>query len=274
MSPGADDRVTGPIGGSTAGHLFGSSDRADSAGVPWQGRSFAHTAASDDDGSADQALLAALTDFASGAGDPAIVVDAVRGARLLVPLLARAGDVRVTSDGRTVDKTQELSLATVRAPDGRSVLPAFSSVRTMAAWNPRARPVPAAGPRIALAAAGEQTELIVIDPTSPTEFVLRRPAIKALATDEPWAPPWSDGEVAAAFRRALGTEESAIGLTLENGDPTARLRGAEVEVVLRLRPGLDQDALRDLVQRLSTTWGASAVIAERVDSMALRLLQG
>jgi hypothetical protein len=253
------------------GHLFGSSDRADSAGVPWHGRTFDQSAASTDDGSADPVLLRALTRFAAGDEGPEAVVEAVRAARLLVPLLAHAGEVGVAPDGRAVDKTQELSIATVQAPDGRAVLPAFSSVQTMSAWNARARPIPAIGPRIALAAAGEQTELVVIDPTSPTEFVLRRPAVKALATGEAWTTPWSDPDVAAAFHRAVDAEASVTDVNLTAGDPSARLRGPEIEVVLSLRPGLNQDAVRSLVQRLTAAWAQSAVIAERVDSMTLRL---
>lgn len=239
--------------------------------MPWQGRSFEQSAASDDDGSADPALLSALTRFAAGEEGPEAVVEAVRAARLLVPLLAHAGEVGVSPEGRLVDKTQELSIATVQAPDGRAVLPAFSSVQTMSAWNPRARPIPAVGPRIALAAAGERTELVVIDPTSATEYVLRRPAVKALATGEAWTAPWSDSAVGDAFRHAVAGEEPIIGVALASGDPSARLQGPEVEVVLTLEPGLDQDAVGGLVQRLTAAWAASVVIAERVDSMTLRL---
>ncbi|WP_022901668.1 SseB family protein [Humibacter albus] len=253
-------------------HLFGSSDRADSAGVPWEGRRFEHAPASDDDGSADPALLAALTGFAAGTHSAVDIVESVRAARLLVPLLAHAGDIGETPEGHVVDKTQELSIATVRAPDGRAVLPAFTSVQTLAAWNPRARPVPAVGPRIALAAAGEQTELVVIDPTSPTEHVLRRPAVKALATGAEWTPPWAAPEVGDAFRRSAASEPDVIEVRLASADPGARLQGPEVEVGVVLRPGLDADALHALVGRLTAAWAASEVIAERVDSMALRLL--
>jgi len=254
------------------GHLFGSSGSADSAGQPWQGRRFEQNAASSDDGSADPALIAALTAFVADAGDEVAVVEAFRGARLLVPLLAHAGDVGETADGHLVDKTQELSITTVSAPDGRAVLPAFTSVQTLAAWNPKARPVPAVGPRIALAAASEQTELIVIDPTSPSEFVLRRPAVTALATGSAWQPPWSDAELQTAFRASIADETSVVEVALAPGDPSARLAGPELEVGLVLLPGLDADAVRALVQRLSGTWAGSALIAERVDSMTLRLL--
>ena len=160
MSPAADD-----------------SCHADSAGVPWEGRRFEQNPHSGDDGSADPALLAALTAFRAGEGDAVAVVDAYRTARLLIPLVAEKGDEGVGPTGLRVDKTQELSIVTVAGPDGRRVLPVFTSVVTMAAWDPKARPVPADGIRTALAAASDDTDLIVIDPGSATEFVLRRPAV-------------------------------------------------------------------------------------------------
>ena len=68
--------------------------RADSAGVPWEGRSFHANPHSGDDGSADPALLAALRAFRDGSGDQVAVVDAYRSARLLIPLLAEKGGIR------------------------------------------------------------------------------------------------------------------------------------------------------------------------------------
>lgn len=106
MSPAADD-----------------SCHADSAGVPWEGRRFEQNPHSGDDGSADPALLAALTAFRAGEGDAVAVVDAYRTARLLIPLVAEKGDEGVGPTGLRVDKTQELSIVTVAGPDGRRVLP-------------------------------------------------------------------------------------------------------------------------------------------------------
>ena len=91
---------------------------ADSAGVPWEGRSFQPNPHSGDDGSADPALLAALTAFHAGEGDAAAVVDAYRTARLLIPLVAEKGEEGVSPTGLTVDKTQELSIVTVAAQAG------------------------------------------------------------------------------------------------------------------------------------------------------------
>lgn len=244
---------------------------ADSAGQPWAGRHFQPSAATSDDGAADPALAAALAAFGRGDGGQAAVIDAVRGARLLIPLVAHAGDTGEDAHGRLVDKTQELSIVTVAAPDGRSVLPAFTSVATMSAWNPLARPVPADGARVALAAASEQTELVVLDPTSDTEFVLRRPAVWAIGQGELWRPSFDDPEVAAAFEASIGRELAVHRVALESGDPLARLVGPELAVVLELAAGLTQEELDAVLARLAARWAADDIIATRVDSLAVRL---
>lgn len=199
------------------------------------------------------------------------MVDALRESRLLVPLVAHAGEEGLTAAGLRVDKTQELSLVTVEGPDGRRVLPAFSSVEALAVWNRTARPIPVAARRAALAAAAEGTELIVLDPGSPTEFALRRPAVWALAQGEPWAPPLADPELHDAFELAVADEPAVLGLRLVEGDPDARLTAKEVVVVLALAEGLDQAGLTALVQRLHERWAAHPLVADRVDSLAVRL---
>lgn len=177
----------------------------------------------------------------------------------------------MTDGGLRVDKTQELSLVTVSGPDGRRVLPAFTSVEALAAWNPKARPIPVAARRAALAAAAEDTELIVLDPGSPTEFALRRPAVWAIAQDLPWQPAVTDAAVAEAFERSIAREPAIAAFRLIAGDPDARLSGREVVVVLGLVPGLDQTALAALTTRLQESWAEDATIAERVDSLGMKL---
>jgi hypothetical protein len=245
----------------------------DSAGVPWEGRSFDHGPASDDDGSAPPKLLEALHRFRSHELGEAEVVDEVRTSRLLIPLLAHAGDTGIAPSGHLVDKTQELAIITVHGPDGRTVLPAFTSVDTMRAWNPNARPVPADGARVALAAAGEGTDLVVIDATSDTEFAIRRPALWALAQGHSWVPSYADESVLSAFMDAADGEEEILLIQLAPGDPEAQLAGPELIVQISLADGLDQLHLTALIDRLQKRWAASEVIATRVDSMTLRLVR-
>ncbi|RLK53023.1 SseB family protein [Microbacterium telephonicum] len=246
----------------------------DSAGVPWEGRAFEANPHAGDDGSADAALLAALTDFRAGDGDAAAVAEAYRGARLLIPLLAEKGDEGVGPTGLVVDKTQELSIVTVAAPDGRKVLPVFTSVDTMRAWDALARPVPADGIRTALAAASDDTDLIVIDPSSPTEFVLRRPAVWAIGQGQAWEPAHTSPEVFAGLQESIGGELGVLDLSVASGDPDARLRGPELVVRLHLVDGLEQAELDAILQRLASRWAADDRIAVLVDSLTVKLVRG
>lgn len=242
---------------------------ADSAGQPWAGRSFQANDRAADDGSAPPRLVGALKDFHRGDDDGRRVVAEFATARLLIPLVAHAGEHGVTDEGLVVDKTQELSIITVSGPDGRGVMPVFSSVTAMQAWNSQARPVPAEGIRVALAAAEEHTDLVVLDPTSDTEFVIRRPALWAIAQSQEWIPSFADPEVNAAFVRSCRTDSRVAEVSLSAGDPTARLRAPETIVTLALAPGLTREEVSEVVSRLSAQWAADDVIANRVDSLTV-----
>jgi hypothetical protein len=251
--------------------MSGSTPHADSAGTPWAGRSFEPTPFPDDDGSAPPALAEALARHARGEVGQAAVVDALRGARLLIPLVARLGEEGVNEVGLKVDKSAELSIITVAGPDGRSVMPVFTSVAAMGRWNAAARPVPADAVRVALAAASEETDLVVLDPMSETEFVLRRPAVWAVARSLPWTPSPEDPEVTAALEASVVEEPAVVALSTAPGDPRARLDGPELMIRLALVDGLDRVALDGLLARLQGEWSRSAVLADRVDSMGVRI---
>lgn len=242
---------------------------ADSAGVPWEGRRFSDNSWGADDGSAPPHLEEAIRRFHAGEASAAAVVDAVRTARLLIPLVAELGEAGANEHGRLVDKSQELSIVTVAGPDGRAVLPAFSSVDAMRVWNPTARPVPAEGTRVALAAAGEGTELVVLDPTSDTEFVIRRPALAAIALGRAWTPPVDDPALVEEFADSVRDEPDVVDVVVEAGDPAARLAGPEIVVRLALRSGLHADAVNALVERVRSRW--SPLVADAVDSLGIRI---
>jgi hypothetical protein len=244
---------------------------ADSAGIPFEGRAFQANSAADDDGSADARLVEAVLRFRSRELGMTEVVAALGSARLLVPLVTERGDEGIGAHGQLVDKTQELALVTVAGPDGRTVLPVFSSVDAMRIWNPGARPIPVPAPQAALAAAAEELGAIVLDAGSPTEFALRRTAFEALATGAPFIPCFLDERVLDAFLTASAREPAVRALQLAPGDPDARLAGPELLVQLTLEGGLDRTALDALLARLGDAWAASSVIATRVDSIAIRL---
>jgi len=244
---------------------------ADSAGRPWAGRHFEPVAYESDDGSAPPRVLEALRRFRAGEIGAGDVVDALRGERLLVPLVARLGETAEGAHGLTADKSAELALVTVRGPDDRTVLPAFTSMAAMTRWQPDARPIPVQAERVALAAAAEETDLIVLDPLSETEFALRRPGVWALGSGSAWIPAPQDAEVLAELEEAIRDEPDVLGLQVNDGDPGARLLAPEVVVRLSLRPGLPAATLSELLGRLGAHWASNAIIADRVDSMVVRL---
>lgn len=262
MSPATDDACD---------HGHGAANSGDSAGVPWEGRSFESNPHAADDGSADPALHAALLRFRSGEGSQVEVVDAFRAARVLVPLVAERGDEGVGPTGLKVDKTQELSIVTVAAPDGRRVQPVFSSVDTMRRWDSTARPIPVEAIRVALSASSEQTDLIVLDPASETEFVFRRPAVWAIAQAQRWEPSFHSPEVFTALRESIAHELAVIDVSVAPGDPDARMRGPELIVTLELVDGLERETLDAVLARLAQRWAADDRMAVLVDSLTVKL---
>ena len=142
----------------------------------------------------------------------------------------------------------------------------------MKLWNPDARPVPSDAVRVALAAASEGTELVVLDPMSTTEFAVRRPALWAIAQQRIWVPSFLDDEVRAAFLLAAESESSITAVALDSGDPTCRFAGPELAVAISVRAGLDRTQFDALLERFSTRIADDSLIASRVDSMVLRVV--
>ncbi|PPG39939.1 SseB family protein [Pseudoclavibacter sp. RFBA6] len=242
---------------------------ADSAGQSWSGRSFSDNPFGDDDGTAPAEFVAAMQRFRAREAGPDAVVDALREARVLIPLVAELGEAGVNERGSTVDKSADLSIVTVAGPDGRTVLPVFTSAEAMKRWNPAARPVPALMQRAAISAAAEGSDLIVVDATSDTEFVVRRPAVWAIAQERVWLAPWVNPVVADELSRVMDELADVAGVDLVPGDPEARLTGPELRVVLHVGSALGRDELADLSRRASELLQESEAFRTEVDSLGI-----
>lgn len=250
-----------------------------------------------DDGSADPRVVAAFDAVAAGTGTAAGVVAALAGTRVLVPVLAEleaSETVEVAGHAHTVDKEASAGIVALQAPDGRTALPVFSSVAAMAAWRSDARPVPTEIARAALSAVDEGWELLVLDAGGPTTVLVPRPAVWALAQQQPWRPavaddgtgPAVDPEVreavrsavlaavgpapAEAPRRSLFRRPAAPASPVVDVDAVPGNR-AEVAVVLTLVPGLDRTALDAVLARVGEALAAQETVAQRVDSLEVRL---
>jgi len=224
-----------------------------------------------DDGTANPAVAAALEAFEAGTGSVARVVDALHGTRVLVPVLAELEVEDVAVHGghaHTVDKEASAGIVALQAPDGRTALPVFTSVAAMSAWRDDARPVPSDVARAALSAVTEGWEVLVVDPGGPTTVLLPRPAVWALAQQQPWEPAVGpdgvDPEIRAAIVSALSLLPGVVAV-----DAVAGTR-AEVAVVVDLVPGLDRPGLDAVLGEVNGALGALDVVAARVDSLELR----
>ena len=244
--------------------------RTDSAGQPWAGRTFGENPWKDDDGSAPPALAAALERFRAGAAPSAEVIDALRDARLLVPLVAELGEAGMNEAGLTVDKSADLSIVTVAGPDGRGIVPVFSSAEAMRHWDAQARPVPVEARRAALAAVDGGDGLLVLDPGG-AEFVVRRPAVWALAQGEPYLEPWREPRVLAAAQGQLVAEPRLAGIDLRPGDPGCRFAGPELVVVLLVDAALAEAERASVLAGVRDRLAADEELVALIDSLSLQL---
>ncbi|MDQ4502660.1 SseB family protein [Sinomonas sp. ASV322] len=272
--------------GHIAAALARAGEATDSAGRPWAGRDLGGAGNplhrfDADDGAADPGVEAAIAALATGGPEEA-VVEALATARVFVPVVASLAEGGLGAHGFAEDKEADMALVTLSAPDGRKALPAFTSVARLEAWHAEARPVAVFAPRAALSAVSEGAELIVVDPGAEVTFVLRRPAVWALAQQKPWTPSYKDEALAGVVGAAIADIAPIRAARLEPGkgvptrDRSGRIlagggAGPELRIVLELEPGLPADAVRGIVTELNGRLAASERFAEAVDSIEISL---
>ncbi|AVZ72047.1 hypothetical protein SLUN_07380 [Streptomyces lunaelactis] len=164
---------------------------------------------SDDDGTADPALTAALAAWSEDRTAVRPVLEALRGARLLVPVVAVLGEVEEDENGLRREKTSDMAVPTLTAGDRRA-LPAFTSIASLARWNPEARPVAVPLHQALQAAAHEKADTVVLDLAGPVPYQLTGPALLALAEGRTNADPLQDPAVIAAVRAAAAAEPAVL----------------------------------------------------------------
>ncbi|EFL22010.1 conserved hypothetical protein [Streptomyces himastatinicus ATCC 53653] len=188
---------------------------------------------SDDDGTADARLTAALAAWADDRTAEPEVLAALTEARLLVPVVALLGEVeegppegqreasteggggRRVGGGRRAgglrrEKTSDMAVPTLEAPGGRRALPAFTSLETLARWRPDARPVAVPLRQALEAAAHEKADTLVLDLAGPVPYQVTGPALLALAEGRTSTDPLADPAVAEAVRTVLAAEPEVV----------------------------------------------------------------
>lgn len=199
---------------------------------------------SDDDGTAAPALTAALAAWAEDRKAVGPVLEALRGARLLVPVVAVLGEVEEDEKGLRREKTSDMAVPTLQAGDRRA-LPAFTSTASLALWDPQARPVAVPLHQALQAAAHEKADTVVLDLAGPVAFELTGTALRALAEGRASADPLDDPAVTAAVRDAVAAEPAVLRAHLGPGR-------ADGTLALVLASGADPaDAARRVAERLA-----------------------
>ena len=239
----------------------GSPHTHDSAGQGFAGRSLDPTGFEHDDGSADEALVIARSDPTDERGWMA----AVSAARFLVPVLAVAGELDEV-DGRVVEKSSDMAMVTLTAPDGQRALPVFTGTAALQEWDESARPIPATAARVAQAAVGERCDVIVVDVAGPDPFVLRPSMVWALAQGREWVPPHEDPFVAQALDGAVAGIDEVTGHGVAAGT-----EAGELVVELEIVPGLGQEQLQSVVQRVGERLAGDGELRARIDALTFRV---
>lgn len=237
----------------------------DSGGQPWRGRTLPDPGFAGDLGGADATVVAALE-----SADERALMTALPGARLLVPVVAVAGEVDA-SGPHAVEKSTDMAAVMITSPDGRRGLPVFTGLEALAAWDASARPVPVSAERAAQAAVSEGCEVILVDLRGPRATVLRSSMVWALAQSRPWLPAHEDPFVATALARAVAEEAAVAGHELRPGPadaPTA------TTVALTVVPGLDAEQVQALVTRVAERLATDGETRARIDGLSFRLVSG
>jgi SseB protein N-terminal domain len=222
-----------------------------------------------DRGDADPGAAAALRAFADGRGSEHAALSALARARLLVPIVAvlaemmpddqaPAGPPGPATRPRSAlrrEKTSEMALPTLIGEDGRAAVLAFTSLSSLTAWRPDARPVPVPAGQVWRAAA-ETADAVVIDVAGPVPLAVEGARLAALAAGRPVPPPDEDPDVLAVVAAALAGESAIAEFGLRPGND-----GTDVTVQLALAAGHEpgdahaQAAVRRAAARIMATSG-------------------
>ncbi len=240
---------------------------SDSAGVPWEGRSFESNSFAADNGETPEALIPVLADKPVS---KAHLTQALHGTRLLIPLVAELGEGEIGPNGLMVEKSADLAIVAVATPDGQSAIPAFTSVSELTAWNPDARPVPVLAEKVCLAAASEGHNRVVLNPAS-NAIVLRRPQLAAIAQGLEWEPPHTSPLVREKLLLATKKHLMIASVDLFDGDPESNLAAAELTIQLGFKPGLTPEVLKDILTQLAKDIQVPEFM-ELVDSFGLKIV--
>lgn len=206
-------------------------------------------------------------DPAAGRGDRESMTRRVEDRSIAVPRGGEPSAPRVGAEshggrGLRSEKAAEVMLITIKGSDGRTALPAFTSLDALSSWKVRARPVPASTQRVCAGALSEGTDLVVIDPAGPATVELSGAVLWALAEGRPLLPLAEDPAVIGAIRDASEDMTGAFSATfLQPGTD----QSTELVIKLVARAGADAVELRDAATQMASRLAADPIMRSRVD---------
>jgi hypothetical protein len=204
----------------------------------------------DDDGTLQPALGGVLAAYADGLASMRDVAVVLAASRLMTPLVAVLDEDEESAEGRRQEKSSHMASVSLVSADGRRGLLAFSSVTSMAAWDPAARGIPAFGAKVAAGALEERADAVLLDLAGPVRLAIEGALLRALGTDSPLPLPHADPTVHAAVASALAGTPGLADVVLEAPDPGEDL-APDLVVLVRPEPGADSEALaRAVAERL------------------------
>ncbi|MFE9254975.1 SseB family protein [Streptomyces sp. NPDC006879] len=217
---------------------------------------------SDDDGSADPALTAALAAWSLDRAAEPQVLAALAASRLLVPVVAVLGEVEEGPDGLRREKTSDMAVPTLQA-GGRRALPAFTSTESLARWDPQARPVAVPLHQALQAVAHEKADTLLLDLAGPVAYELTGVALRALAEGRTSTDPLADPAVVEAVRRVVAAEPGVARAYLGRG-------GADGTVAIVVGEAADAAATaRRVAQELAADEALRARLVHGLDLAVL-----
>jgi len=164
--------------------------------------------------------------------------------------------------GLQAEKAAEVMLITIKGSNGRTALPAFTSLDALSRWKTDARPVPASTNRVCAGALSEGADLVVIDPAGPTTVELSGAMLWALAESRALVPLAEDQAVIGAIQEASeGMARAFSDAFLQPGADES----TDLVIQLVARPDTSAAGLREAASQLASRLAANPIMRSRVD---------
>jgi len=190
------------------------------------------------------------------------ITDALARSRLFVALIATL----VSSSTEGHEQESEMSLAWIEN-QGERILPVFTGVAELMAWNPQARPLRGESAETVAAALSEGAAGILVNPQTQA-FSITGAAARSLALGYRLYPQWQDPIIEAALERALVGEPVATAFL--QAPPPEDL--VDLVVVLVMIP--DTGVAVRVMEKLSADPEVTVRLERGIDLAVLPVLEG